>query len=241
MTSLLEIKCARCGTVNTLPNLHCRHCGAPLDYAESERRLQAASRPRFSSHALLGYAGWTLLLLLLLALVAALWPADLPRDTSGKPLDARRYTMMGHVLLDAIDHNLSTNLDIAERDVNAFFHYKVAARASDPGEDLPFLSPAFRDAGVHFDQDAGAVWLKTARGPFSLTSEFRFVVAPDGTLAVTSARIGPLPLPGPLGRLYATTRTSLLDKFASESRILRSLSAAELRPGILSVSVSPSP
>lgn len=229
MSALTEITCRKCGTANSIPALHCKQCGAPLDYAESEQRLIASARPR------LPIGRWirSLVLLLFLVVIAlAIWPSDLPRDTTGQRIDATRYTMMGHILLDALDRNASTNLPIAERDVNAFFKYHVTS----PASDSPFAAQ-LKDAGVRFDTDTGAVWLLVKHGPLTLSTQIDFAPAPDGTLHVTSAKAGHLPLPGPLGRLYASLRAPLLQKFPNESRILRHISSATLTPGTLLLSL----
>lgn len=229
MSALTEITCRKCGTVNAIPALHCKSCGAPLDYDESEQRLVASARPR------LHVGRWIrnlVLLLFLVTLALALWPADLPRDTSGQRIDATRYSMMGQILLDAIDRNASTNLPIAERDVNAFFKFNVTS----PASDSPF-SAQLKDAGVRFDTGTGAIWLLVGHGPLSLSTQIDFAPAPDGTLHVTGAKAGHLPLPGPLGRFYASLRAPLLQKFPNESRILRHLSSATLAPGTLTLSL----
>ena len=230
MDNLMEIRCKKCGAVNTLPNLHCKQCGAPLDYEESEQRLIKASRPRIP---VFFWIKTVIGLLLLLGIILALCPTELPRDTSGEKIDALRYTMQGQILIDALNRNVQTNLVIAERDVNAFFQHQV--RAADT--DASAMQARFRAAGVHFANDEGTAWISVDRGPLTLSSEFRFTAGPGG-IRLLGARVGHLPLPGPLGTLYAACQSSLFAKFQNESRILRHLESAELRDGELSLTTA---
>ena len=230
MGNLMEIKCKKCGTVNTLPNLHCKNCGQPLDYEESERTLVD------SSHTRRPVSFWVknaIGLLLLLAIVLALCPTELPRDTSGEKIDGLRYTMQGQILVDALNRNVQTNLVIAERDINAFFQHQVRAADSDDSS----MKARFHAAGVRFAPDAGTAWISVDRGPLTLSSEFRFAAGPGG-LRLLGARVGHLPLPGPLGKLYAACQSDLFAKFQNESRVLRHLESAELRDGELSLTTA---
>ncbi len=228
--NLMQIRCKHCGAANTLPNLHCKQCGQPLDYEESERRLVEASRPR---RPVTFWVKNAVGLLLVLAIVLALWPADLPRDTSGERIDGLRYTMQGQILVDALNRNVQTNLVIAERDINAFFQYQV--RAADSG--TSGMKARFQGAGVRFAPDAGTAWIRVERGPLALSSEFRFAAGPGG-IRLLGAQVGHLPLPGPLGKLYAACQSDLFAKFQNESRILRHLESAELRDGELSLTTA---
>ena len=235
MSSLMEIKCRKCGTTNTLPNLHCKQCGAPLDYAESERRLNASAQRRLP----LGKYMRNLLLLVVVAgLALLLWPETLVRDISGDRLDAKRYTMMGEILLNALNLNVQTNMVIAERDMNAFLAFQV--RGANENSDGGAFSAQYRAAGVHFAEDAGTAWISMKRGPATISSEV-FFSAGEGGLSVTGAKVGHLPLPGALGRLYAKTQSSLFAKFKNEGRILRNLESAQLQDGSLSLTTRVNP
>jgi uncharacterized OB-fold protein len=45
----LMIRCAKCGEMNRLPGVHCKKCGARLDFEAAEHRMMnMAQKPRRS-------------------------------------------------------------------------------------------------------------------------------------------------------------------------------------------------
>ena len=87
----MVLVCGKCGEENRMPAVHCRKCGAKLDFdsAEGELRDELAKAGR--------RRGAVLRSVLLLAFVAVLglsvWPSDLDRRATGAAIDAKRWEM----------------------------------------------------------------------------------------------------------------------------------------------------
>lgn len=221
--------CKRCGEKNTLPRLHCRKCGAKLDFEAAEGELLgelARARSR---------RGTVLRSLLLLAFAAvlglAVWPSGLERRETGAPVDAKRWEMKRALLLDALDRGFPAAQTVTEAELNAWLSRVVAAAAE---EDRGGMSAQLLDTAVSFGENRACWLVLVRRGPvkFSVVYEAK---ADGAALALTGAKLGHLPLPGPLGRLYAKTQGKLFRPFGKEERILRNLDSLVIRDGEIEV------
>ena len=230
--SATEIRCEKCGTDNRLPALHCRKCGAPLDYAKSERELLASGKKGAVEIAKTVLQFGVLFLLLGIAGLI-LWPTRPALDRSGEEIDARRYHMKGELLIDALNRGVARTEAIAARDMNAFF----ARQVKDSGKGGA-MAAKFCGAGVSFEDGRGMGWVEMARGPFRLSNEFHFRISEGNRIRVTGAKMGHLPLPGALGRVYTALKSNLFRPFPNEGRILRNLASAELRDGELELTTA---
>ena len=126
--------CKKCGEKNRLPCVHCRKCGAKLDFDAAEATLQEAARGR-------GSAGRTVRSLVLLALVAvlalALWPSGLPRRTTGTPVDAKRAEMKRDLMADALERGFPSAQTFTEAELNAWLAKLPAAQSASPCSKTP--------------------------------------------------------------------------------------------------------
>ena len=43
--NVLMMRCTKCGEMNRLPVVHCKKCGARLDFETAEQRMKDASGP----------------------------------------------------------------------------------------------------------------------------------------------------------------------------------------------------
>lgn len=225
----MTLVCKQCGEANTLPRLHCRKCGAKLDFEAAEGELLGelarAGRRR----------GALLRTLLLLAFAAALglavWPSGLERRATGAEVDAKRWEMKRALLLDALDRGFPAAQTVTEAELNAWLTRVVAAAAE---EDRGGMSAQLLDTAVSFGENRARWLVLVRRGPvrFSVVYEAK---ADGAGLALTGAKLGHLPLPGALGRLYAKTQGRLFRPFGKEARILRNLDSLVVRDGEIEV------
>ena len=226
--NLLMMRCTKCGEMNQLPVVHCKKCGAKLDFETAEKQMMHVGEPtlqdRLRQAAKLA-AGAALLLVILLII----WPGRMTR-TTGEELDAKRYRMKGELLIEALNRGLPASQVIEEVEINAHLRELLAAQPAGG------RGPRIEDLGVRFFPGRAELFVATARGPLTLTAHFRARVQ-GSKLVVTGARAGHLPLPGILGRLYAGTQAGLFRQLKNESRIVRHLDGAVVNQGSLEVLV----
>lgn len=219
--NILMMRCTKCGEMNRLPVVHCKRCGAKLDFETAEKHMVAASGPTVQQQirlaVRLAVAG-----LLLLAIGLIIWPARMTRSF-GDEMDAKRYRMKGEILIAALNRSEPASQVIVEKELNAHFREVVAAQPAARGG----LSPRVEEVGARFFPGRAEVIIAVRRGPFKFTGVF--YAKPKGSeLVVTGAKAGHLPLPGILGRLYAAVTGGVFRELKNESRILRHLDGVNL-------------
>ena len=225
----LMIRCAKCGEMNRLPGVHCKKCGARLDFEAAEHRMMnMAQKPRRSSGAVAGKLGLAAILALVIAQI--LWPGQMARHT-GDAGDARNYRGKCARLIDALNRGLPASEIMAEVEINTHLQELLAAQPEATG-----FAGYLKDIGAHLTAGQAEVFVAIGRGPLTFTGHF-MTRPEEGGLVVTGARAGHLPLPGLAGRLYARTQIGLFRQLTSEARIIRSLNAAEVRDGAIELLV----
>jgi hypothetical protein len=223
--NLLLMTCTQCGEVNQLPAVHCRKCGARLDFETAEQKMKGlAAKPSVNPVALA--VRWTLLGLFVLVIILLIWPGRMTR-TTGEEMDRRRYVMKTELLLDALNRGVPASQQITEAEINAWLAQLVTDQPAAKGATL-------KDAGVRFFAGRVEAFIAVGRGPFTLTAHF-YARPDDNRLVVTGAKAGHLPLPGALGRLYASTRSGLFRPFKNEGRILRNSDGLLVADGTMEV------
>jgi hypothetical protein len=217
----LMMRCVHCGEMNRLPVVHCRKCGAKLDFEAAEQRIlneggmSLAERLRMVVK--LGVAAGLAVTVLL-----AIWPGRMAR-TTGEAIDARRYRVKTELLIDSLNRGMPASQVVTEAEINA--HLRELLAAQPPGSRW---AGRLEDIGVRFIGSRAEAFVAVGRGPFTLTGHL--VARVQGQrLVVVRARAGHLPLPGILGRLYAYTQSGLLRQLNNESRILRNLDGVSVR------------
>lgn len=223
--NILMMRCSKCGEMNQLPVVHCKRCGAKLDFDAAEAQMQQVGVPTLQDRirllAKLGaVAGMVLVILLIL------WPGKMTR-TTGEELDAKRYRMKGEILIDSLNRGMPAVQQIDEKDINAHFRELVAAQPKRGG-----MSASLKDVGARFKAGRAEGFIAVKRGPLTLTAHF-YAAARGNGLVVTGAKAGHLPLPGILGQLYAKTQGGLFRQFKNESRVLRNLEGASIGDGTI--------
>lgn len=222
--NVLMMRCAKCGEMNRLPVVHCKKCGARLDFETAEKHMKEAAGPtpreQLRMVSRLAVAG-----LLLLVVLLMIWPAQMAR-TYGDEMDAKRYRMKGELLVEGLNRGLPVSQVIEEKEINAHLREMLAAQPAARGG----FSPHLVDIGARFFPGRAEAFVAIARGPLTFTGTF--YVKPRGAkLVVTGAKAGHLPLPGPLGKLYAMTQGGLFRQLKNESRIVRHLDGASVNDG----------
>lgn len=220
----LMMRCTKCGEMNQLPVVHCKKCGARLDFELAEKHMIEAGEPTLQERVrLVG----KLMLVGLLALIVLLliWPGKMTR-TFGDEIDAKRYRLKGELLVDSLNRGMPAAQVIDEAEINAHLRELVAAQPKTRGG----FSAQLEDVGARFFAGRAEVFVAVGRGPFTLTAHF--YAKPQGSkLVVTGAKAGHLPLPSILGRLYAATQTGLFRQLKNEARILRNLDGVVVNNG----------
>lgn len=219
----LMMRCAKCGEMNRLPGVHCKKCGAKLDFKAAEKRMMRADG--WGGHQIRNFIRMVVAVALLLIILLMIWPGQMTR-TTGEEIDARRYRMKGELLIDALNRGVSETRVIEEREINAHLAEVVASQPAAKGG----LSPVVEDVGARFFAGRAEAFIAVRRGPFTLTGHF-FAEPQGSKLVVTGAKAGHLPLPGLLGRLYAGSVGGVFRQMRNESRILRNLDTVVVSDG----------
>jgi hypothetical protein len=216
----LMMKCGKCGEMNRLPVVHCKRCGAKLDFEKAEKEMRNIGKPtiwdRIGGAVKLGVA-----MALAAVLLLAVWPNVYTCDV-GEPVDARRYLLKTELLVEALNRGLPASQVLLEKEINARMRQILEAQPPRQG-----FTTVLEDVGVQIGADRAEAFIAMGKGPLTLTSRF-YVEVDGGELSVVGAELGHLPLPGVLGRLYAKTQEGLLRQFRNESRILRNLDGARI-------------
>jgi len=212
----LMMRCAKCGEMNRLPVVHCKKCGARLDFEAAEKHMIEGGGPsageRIRGLFKLGLAGAMVLAILLL-----IWPGKMAR-TTGEEIDAKRYRMKGELLIDALNRGLPASQTIQEGEVNAHLKEIVANQPAAGGG----FAAVVEDLGVRFFAGRAEMFIAVRRGPLTFTGQF-YAKPRDSELVVTGAKAGHLPLPGLLGKFYASATSGMFRQMKNESRVLRNL------------------
>ncbi len=222
--NILMMRCTKCGEMNRLPVVHCKKCGARLDFETAEQHMKDASGPTVEQQIRMA-ARLAAAFVLLLIVLLMIWPARMTR-TTGDEMDAKRYRMKGELLVEALNRGLPASQVIEEKEINAHLSEMLAAQPAARGG----LSAHLDDVGARFFPGRAEVFVAIGRGPFTFTGTF--YAKPKGSkLVVTGAKAGHLPLPGFLGKLYASTQSGLFRQMKNESRIVRNLDGASVNDG----------
>ena len=230
----LMMRCTKCGEMNRLPVVHCKRCGARLDFESAEKHMMDSSKPSARERAqTAGKLAVVAVLALMLGLI--LWPGKMTR-TTGEAMDAKRYRMKCEILINAVNRGEPSSQVIAEGDINAHLRELLAAQPKATGG----MSSSLKDIGARFFTGRAEVFVAIRRGPLTLTTQF--YAKPEGSrMVVTGAKLGHLPLPGLVGRLFAGTQLGLFRQMKNESRILRNLDGASVNDGSIELLVKTGP
>jgi hypothetical protein len=214
--NILMMRCTKCGEMNQLPVVHCKKCGARLDFETAEKHMIEAGGPTVQDQLRI-YAKLAVAAVLVVIILLLLWPGKMTRAT-GEEIDAKRYRMKKELLLDALNRGLPASQVIAEAELNAHLREMVATQPTKKGG----LSARLVDIGARFFEGRAEVFVAVGRGPLTFTGHF-YAKTQGSKLVVTGAKAGHLPLPSILGKLYANTQAGLFRQMKDESRIVRNL------------------
>lgn len=222
----MVLVCKQCGEKNRLPCVHCRKCGAKLDFDAAETRIKEGPQRGKG-----GRTGWRTVVLVAFVVVLglALWPSDIGGRDVGSGVDAKRWEMKRALLLDALDRGFPASQTVTEAELNAWL-----AKLPGMQEDKGGMAARLEDTAVAFGENR-AEWLVLVRRGVLRFSVVYEAKAQGAELVLTGAKLGHLPLPGALGRLYAKTQGRLFRPFGREARILGNLDSLVIRDGEMEV------
>lgn len=219
-----EIRCEQCGELNPLTSLHCRKCGAKLDFEAAERvALKRMGRRKARWHRRISAV---LFWALFVALVLLLWPAGLERET-GDAMDAKRYRMKVELLLDSLNRGQPGAQEIAEREVNSWLARQLANQSVE--ED------GIKEAAVKFSPGKATGFFLAERWGFLRFSVTYTARVEAGRLELSGLRVGHLPVPAVLAERVAVGPEALSEAFAREARVLANTEAVTLEAGSMRV------
>ena len=164
--NVLMMRCTKCGEMNQLPVVHCKRCGAKLDFETAEKHMQEASQPTLQQQ-LRAAARLAVMLILLVVLLLLIWPAKMTR-TYGEEIDAKRYRLKGELLINALNQGLPASQVVEEKEINAFMREMLAAQPKATG----FFAASLEDIGARFFPGRAEVYVAIGRGPFTFTGTF---------------------------------------------------------------------
>lgn len=224
--NILMMRCTKCGEMNRLPVVHCKKCGARLDFETAEQHMKDASGPSAQQQLRMAVR-LAVAFVLLLIILLMIWPAKMTR-TFGDEMDAKRYRMKGELLVEALNRGMPASQVIEEKEINAHLREVLAAQPAARGG----FSAHLEDIGARFFERRAEVFVAIGRGPLTFTGTF--YAKPKGSkLVLTGAKAGHLPLPSILGKLYAGTQSGLFRQLKNESRIVRNLDGASISDGAI--------
>lgn len=224
----IKIECSLCGFQNDLGRVFCASCATKLDLrATSANDLRSLERRQ-------GLPSWARLLVAgalvggLLAIAGlACWPGTLPGVLYDKG-GGVQVPIKAKAVLAAVSYKRSVSLTLTEGELNGY----LADRARSKKFSLLAvdLKPGAFDLYLVDNLTLPAVatnvaWLARARLPVSMSMRGSFK---DGLLGVETARLGHLPLLGPVKSLVVKRFEGIFADIVREKRFTSSLKSVAL-------------
>ncbi|MBN1269911.1 MAG: zinc ribbon domain-containing protein [Kiritimatiellae bacterium] len=228
-----QIDCPACGGRNEIGRMFCRHCGARLNLTA----IRPPGPARRRRHALRRF----LRVLFLLALIAVaglvLWPVE-PTGREGTEQDAQtlRRSFLGMEL--AMKRGRSAAERVSEEQLNAYLD-GVVRHTAEEGETAPMVLEV-RRINVAFTPERIVVLMAAGWGPVTLTYEILGVpaVGEGGfRLEIAEARLGHLPLPGPLKVQVGKRAARAFAGLRRERAVLDAVTAVSLDRGVVGLAL----
>jgi len=232
--------CQKCDHPNDLGHLFCTKCGAKL--------VLEHVREDFETDGMLertkGRFLWVILSLIVVVIslvVVGLWPGKPLRRDAAAPgaFDAVEAAIARLQVVVESSKMTYTNQPLKEEDINAWL--SKACKRSGAKSMTVELKPDSCTVRVIF---AVGPW-KVAKinktfGPMSFSRDFSFSVTTNG-LVVTGAKVGHLPMFGPLVKIVADRSAKRFGDFAKEQTILSCITDAKIADGSITVAVTSRP
>ena len=221
----MQVKCARCGTLNALNRVFCSKCGGKMDLSRitGGQGSDAPLIPRFLR----------LLVSVLILAIAGLmfWPVQ-PGGAPGSAADARAMTGTFLVFQQAIQNRTVVDQVVTEAQVNGYLA-EILKQNSDAVNSEGFRL-GIREINVAFTREDFVVLVLANWGPVSLSYEIKAVPSVKSgrfEVSVTGARWGHLPLPGPAADWISARVAGMFLRMEKELSVLNSLGRFDLGNG----------
>lgn len=226
----VTVRCQKCGADNRLGQLFCHACGAKLDLSKLTPEQVARENRTINPAAVVARI---LRLALFLGLLAVLGLLCWPTPPAGDPPSANGSGMVKDqmsALRVAIMRKVEKSETFAEADLNA--HLNTMIRNAAPGGGL---SLQLQEVRIDLRDGAVEAWTRSSMGPLTITysSLARTETGADGrtTFRAADARIGHLPLPGPLRGKVVDQLAAMFLMLQEEQLLLQRLAKVELVDG----------
>ena len=220
----IKIECQICGFMNDLGRVFCTQCGKRLELTNTSLDDLARRRTFDWGPLVSQVAGWTLALIVVAIIGAALWqkmPVRVPTDPAG----VKQIPMKVRIVQTALRARQPIAVPFTEAEVNGFLEARAKSRK------LDHLSVDFKPGMLTFA--AGHPWrpvtqvtvLTNLVMPVTCELSARF----DGpTLVVRGGRLGHLPLPSPAAALMVPWFRGWFDDVLAQTGMVRSLKSVTL-------------
>ncbi len=228
------VKCKACGERNPVAQLHCRSCGAKLDFSGINLR-----RPARWKVALKRGLRFVILTVLLAILITALWPAT-PKGAVGTEDEAYAAWQKVQSLQTAYRTGQRQRHVFSEAEVNAYLAVRLA-EARPETADGSFRLP-LEEINIAFT-DSGFVALIGVRRAFlKLTYELvgrAEVIDDELVVDIQRLTLGRTPLPGPLQSMIEQRLATLVGAFTVERELMSQTAEIGFRESQMRLRVDP--
>ena len=230
-------KCSLCGAPNELNRLYCMKCGAKLNLERVERQLQQSVGRQRAASFFRRLIRMGILLGLATVLGLLLWPSPSVGEL-GQRTDADLYRLKASALLDAIKAQSAEQVQISEREINAYLAETV--QSSQPTNAPSLVELRVAKVSLMFRKEHLHLYICGVRGPVQLSYEFELVPSiQNGTLQFEICRVrwGHLKFPSFVGPWLLSRISPLFMQMKQERYVLSHLSALESDDGIVRLTV----
>ncbi|HMO03963.1 MAG TPA: zinc ribbon domain-containing protein [Kiritimatiellia bacterium] len=226
----VTVRCQKCGADNRLGQLFCHACGAKLDLSKLTPEQVARENRAINPAAVAARIVRLALFLGLLAVLGLLcWPAAPagdPPSVNGSGIVKDQMS----ALRVAIMRKVEKRETFSEADLNAHLNAVIRNGGTGGGMNLQL-----REVRIDLRDGAVEAWTRSSLGPLTITysSLARVEEGAGGrkTFRATDARIGHLPLPGPLRDRVVGQLASMFQMLQEEQLLLQRLATVELVDG----------
>gem|GEM_PF-1391139 len=234
----MKTVCQKCGHANDLGHVFCMKCGTKMDLTRMDETIEVENKSA-QIGSVFNVLGIILAIAAVVMLVMGLWP-NRPFVPDKKEQLGRRTQIEGLV------GNLSQMIAVGIRDTNNI----VRIMEPDANAWLEELAKKAQIASLTTRFEKGKCVFRTVRqlGPFPVAqgkitlpalkfSYDVFLGQGSNCVAVTGARVGHLPLPGPTKRPILKLAAKPFEKLTKEQNVYAKITRASVEDGRIDVSV----
>lgn len=232
----VEVTCSKCQHKNPLGRMYCMRCGELLNMESLDPRTMR-SKPTGPSA-----IGRLLRVVVLLALCAAivqlLRPVN-PMGQEGSGADAQRLRQKLGLLKGAVLDQREMSQRVSEAEINSYLASLLSKTDQKPGRSMDL-----RKINVTIRPEGAVLVLVSGVGPVTLTTELAGTPTHRGDqfeFVLTSARLGHLPMPGPLVAWLAGKAGVVFSRMDDEKRLLNQMEQLAVGQGEVVLGTGASP